>query len=239
MIAVFVAFFAVVAIGGWFNLRSRIQRLEVKIRHLRELAVRPLGYRRLEPSETALGAGLDRLTAETEQMRSLGFEILGDLIEDSESKLATRWFVDPARTTFGWLGMIEARGMAIPVALFASHRADGAAYTRRVPRIPGLAMPPFVRRQDVAATMDLAHALLAHNRFAGVEEGEWIRVESLDDVIREMPRVRALTIAWREAQPPADLLDQDLRAILGKHYERLGPVLAKKLGPEIPRAKAL
>ena len=40
-------FFAALAFGGWLNLRARLGRLERHIRQLRELAGRPLRYRRL------------------------------------------------------------------------------------------------------------------------------------------------------------------------------------------------
>jgi len=232
-----IALFAALALAGWLRMRNALARLEQKIRRLRELHGRELRYRPLEPGEDALRATLDGLDDHTAQLRAAGLEILGELVEEHESRVATRWFVDAARTTFGWIGMARTRGMAIPIALFASHAEDLAVYTRRVPKIPSVVMPPFIRRQDLPGATPIADALARHRSFAG--DGPWVRIDSLDDVIREMPRIRRLVIAWREAQPPVELLDADLRAILGKHYERLGAQLARRLAPELPRARAL
>ena len=228
------AVFATLAVAGWLRLRERIARLEQQIRKLRELSTRRLTYRRVTDADRGLDAA--GVTAAFD-LPAAGLEVLGDLVEESESKLLTRWFVDKPRTTFGWVGLARAGVGSIPVALLASHRADGAVYTRRVPKLPMLKSPPFIRRQDLPPTTDLADALAKHRELAG--EGDWIKIESLEDVIREMPRIRDKMIAWRDAQPPADLLDQDLRLILGKHYEQLGARLARKLGPQVPPAKVL
>lgn len=199
------------------------------------MAARPLRYRRLLQTEAELDAELGR--SAVADLVAAGLSTLGNLVEEGESKLVTHWFVDASRTTFGWVALARGAGRLVPVMLFASHRADGAVYTRRVPKLPMLQQPPFIRRQDVPPSTTLAEALAKHRELAGA--GDWIRIDSLDDVIREMPRMRDLMIAWRDAQPPADLLDQDLRLILGKHYAQLGARLAAKLGPRIPPAKAM
>jgi hypothetical protein len=51
--------------------------------------------------------------------------------------------------------------------------------------------------------------------------------------------MRERAIEWRLAQPPAALLDADLRSMLGERYAKYGPKLAASLAHEIPQAKVV
>ena len=98
----------------------------------------------------SLGAGDPRL-AILEQVTILVSDLpegmlgatTGTTIVIDGSAAGWGWFVDPTRTTFGWVGLAQAAGRSIPVMLLASHRADGAVYTRRVPKLPMLQQPPL------------------------------------------------------------------------------------------------
>jgi hypothetical protein len=224
--------FAIVGVIVRFTRRRRIlSRLEANLRQLRTLAIQPLRYRRIDTPGRDLGE-LERVTP---ALRARDLTILGDAIEELAGQRATRWFVDTAGTVFGWLGIIPVRGRMEPVVALVSASAERSVLTVCAPvATPGLAQPPFVDRAAIRGPLDLAAALSAHR--ARMPDAA-VSATTLDEAIAVVDRVRARTIAWREAQAPAELVENDLRAILGKHYPRFGPPLQHRLAPEIPVAR--
>lgn len=216
-------------IATFVTTRRKLARLEANLRRLRALAVREVKLRPLGAGEADTSA----LDAAGDQLRALGLTILGDAIEDAgeDGRHPTRWFADSDGTTFGWLGI--ARG--VRVGFLLSVAPERIALTRVIPRpLAALAQPPFIDRAEHYGTDQLAGAVAAHR--ARVPAGAAV-VRTLDAAIAEMRALRERTIAWREAQAPGELLERDLRAILGRHYERLGPVMARRLGVKLPEAR--
>ena len=224
---------------AWMRTRTRIARLETKIRALRELADRPSQLRRLTPEEEPLRASLDGAAEVTEQLRAAGFEVLGELVDGAGQGAVARWLVDDARTTFLWLGVVRGRRGRV-VVMMGSHRADGATFTRwGLGPLAQVATPPMVQFQVLPTAIPIADAVARHRAFAGIADREHVKIESLDDVMRERARMRELSIAWRATIPPTELIDLDLRSILGKHYDALGRHLARRLEPRIPQARTI
>ncbi|MGE5184130.1 MAG: hypothetical protein ACM31C_18800 [Acidobacteriota bacterium] len=220
---------ATMLVAGLLRWRRRLARLEGHLRRLRALSVREVNLRPLAAGERDVSA----LDAASEELAALGLTILGDALEDAgeDGRQPTRWFADAAGTTFGWIGLV--RGLRLGFLLSSS--PERVAITRIVPRpLPSLAQPPFIDRVEHCGTDKLADALAAHR--ARVPAGAAV-VRTLDAAIAEMRALRERTIAWREAQAPGELLERDLRAILGRHYERLGPVMARRLGVRLPEAR--
>ena len=238
---------AAMLIASVVRTRQRLARLETSLRRLRAIAMRDIALRPLAAGELDVAA-LDGLA---DQLRGLGLAILGDAIEDSgpDGKHPTRWFADTAGTTFGFVGIARTARTGFMV----STSPERVALTRVVPRpLPSLAQPPFIDRgelygetsgfagprsdaQRCAEWIDkLGEALAAHRTRVPANAA---KVATLDDALREMRALRTRTIAWREAEPPDTLLDRDLRAMLGRHYDRLGHIMARRFGIRLPEAR--
>ena len=226
-IAVTVALAAFVSLTRF---RERVNTLETKIRRLRELSSKELEYRELAADDPSAAP----LAAFDAELAAAGVTVLGTMVDVAEP-VPSRWFVDRAGTSFGWVARIDHTHAAVVV----SRRGDEVYQTRRSFAAVALAQPPWAHRQTVRTGLTLAELLAHHHELVG-DRPELAQVASLADLARELTETRARNQAWRNAQDPAELLDRDLRGILGKHYDGpLGAKLARRLAVELPRARAL
>ncbi len=210
-----------------YRRRRGLARLEARLRALRAAASRPIEHRPPAASDIVP----PQLAELSDQLRALGVTELGDVVE-TEGNNRMRWFADAAGTTFGWGGVSG----GLFVAFLMSHAGDRWTLTRFLPRrAPALAQPPYIDRAEHVGGR-LAEAFATHR--ARVPDGA-IAVRTLDDGVRELADLRTRTRAWRDAQPPDQLLDSDLRAVLGIHFAHLGPIMARRLGVRLPEARAL
>jgi hypothetical protein len=212
------------------RLRQRLALLAEQVRGLRERALERITYR--PAPKDALASVLDDVTAEAE---SLGLTMLGDHVE--EAKLAAlerpmRWFVDGAGTTFGWMAPFEVDGAKHTVIVLMSHELDSQTITARQPLASTLSRPPFVTLQHVAPATSFQQTLAKHRAKAGLEDSEraFIPVKTFEQICHELDRMRDKVIAWRTAQPAGELLDADLRSLLGSQYDKLAPAVKRRLG---------
>jgi hypothetical protein len=232
---VLAAVFAVLSFSTLFRRQKAIKSLEGNIRKLRTLAVRAVKYRRLREGDDEARKILGGLDKGTKELEELGCTLLGDYIEESQAaQLPTRWFVDADGTTFGWIAVAPTPLGLRDVAMLMTG-GERTAITLCTPRgAPGLAQPPHVDRVVREGFLDLKAALAEH---AKRKPADAKKVTSIDDAFAVVEDVRARTATWREAQAPDALLDQDLRAVLGRHYEKLGKTLAKRLASDLPEAR--
>jgi hypothetical protein len=218
---------AFASVAGHFRMKSRIASLEVAIRKLRALAVSPIVYTR----EDGAGAALDDLD---DAFATSRLTKLGDAREGREG-LPMRWFVDANKTAFGWVGIAPHASGPVRLGMVMSCNAERIVATASTPRsAPTLTRPPFSDREVVVGPLDLA-ALLATHYKRRPESAD--PVETLEGAFAMVERARARTAAWREEQPQDQLLDSDLKAVLGRHYDRLGPILRKRLAIGVPEAR--
>jgi hypothetical protein len=218
---------AVVAVFRLYRRRRGLARLEARLRALRAAASRPIEHRAPEPGDSVPA----QLAELSDQLRALGATELGDVVETEGDNLM-RWFADADSTTFGWGGVSG----GLFVAFLMSHAGERWTLTRFLPRrVAALAQPPYIDRAEHVGGR-IADAFATHR--ARVPGGA-IAVRTLDEGLRELADLRARTLAWREAQPPDQLLEDDLRAVLGIHFARLGPIMARRLGVRLPEARAL
>ncbi len=253
----------IVLIGIVFllRLRAKLALLAEQIRRLRANALEPVSYRPAPPG--AIGGDLAALTADAD---ALGFTMLGDHLEDSSldqlraaggvaaraceagpcehSGRAMRWFVDPAGTTFGWFAPFDAGGLRHVVVVLMSHELAAQTITSRQPPASLLSSPPFVDMQTVPMSASLADTLARHRKRAQLDDPEraFIPVRTFEQLTAELDRMRGKAIAWRKAQPVDELLDADLRSLLGAQYDKLsGPIrrrLVARAGAAGPRSGA-
>jgi hypothetical protein len=226
-------------IVAFVRFRRRIARLEAKIKELRAIGMRPLKYRRVERDDPQHAGKVAELDAVNGELAAAGVTVLGDGTSDAE-KQPVRWFVDADGTTFGWIAILQhpTKG-ALRVCVLFSRKGDTVYYTRRTVGQVALAQPPFVVRQTLPIFTSLAATLAAHRKLASLPGDGFERIATLDQAMAELEQLRTRSQAWREAEPPGSLLDRDLREILGKHYDRLAPHLARRFDVELPRARVV
>lgn len=211
------------------SVRARLTLLAEQTRRLRANALEPVSYR---PAPSgALGGGVVKITAEAEQ---LGFTMLGDHLEDSSlatTGRAMRWFVDADGTTFGSLAPFDYDGQRHIVVVLMSHELAAQTITSRQPAASLLSRPPFVDMQTLPLTTSLAETVAKHRKRAQLDDAEraFIPVRTFEQLTTELDRMRSKVIAWRKAQPADELLDADLRTLLGSQYSKLAGPLRRRL----------
>ncbi len=220
-----------IALGVIFVLRARRQLavLAAQIRELREHAVKPITYQPVASIELA-----DELVAATREAEKAGFTMLGDYLEESPARAAgmpMRWFVDPRGTTFGWMAPFYVRGKREIVVVLMSHQLGAQAITSLTPKASALSRPPFVQVQHVELTASLKETMAKHRALAKLDDETrgFVPVKSFDQLGKELDRMRQKVIEWRLAQPTEELLDADLRSLLGAQYARLGSAMRRRL----------
>ena len=223
---------AVVFATASLRQRKHLARLESLIRDARNLALTDITY---EPVDARWLPYLDGLDVPG------GMTALGDFVEHPVGRSpsgALRAFVDPDRTTFGWLARATA-GTGPVVAILMSTTPDDVYITRWTPARGGqLSAAPWAHTDDAPYALGLPAAVERHRARVASTKGQ-TAVHTLEDMQAELRRVRAKTIAWRPSLAPQTLLDRDLRSILGAKYDALGPHLASKLAPEVPQARVV
>jgi len=222
---------ALIAGATALRTRKRIARLEALIRKGRDIA---LGGMSFTPVDARWQPFLDGLDVPS------GMQALGDFVEVPEGREpsgALRGFSDPTGTIYGWMARIGATKAMVMVLVTAT---DTDIYlTRLTPAAGGLlSAPPWAHREVVAYQRGVEGALERHRARVAAVTGA-MRVTTVAELQAELARVRGMTIAWRQAQPPAALLDADLRSMLGRHYDTLGARLAKRLAVEMPQARVV
>ena len=220
---------AVLALVFVVRVRARLAVLAEQIRQLRTNAHEPINY---SPAPAGvLDKTLGALTAEVEK---LGFRVLGDYVENSTIDKGTRvmrWIVDGANTTFGWLAPFEVDGQRHLLAVLMSHELDQQTITARQPASSMLSRPPFVDVLAVPVTTSMTETYARHRKRAQLDDPEraFIPVRAFAEVEHELARMRDKVSAWRRAQPADDLLEADLKALLGAQYTKLAGPLRRRL----------
>jgi hypothetical protein len=211
------------------RLRARLALLAEQVRQLRANALEPISYR--PAPKDALG---DTVTKVTEEAERLGFHVLGDYLEDSALDATgrpMRWIVDAEGTVFGWLAPFEVSGQQHIVAVLMSHELDRQTLTSRQPPASLLSRPPFVDMQSVPTHVSLTELVSRHRKRAELDNNDraFVPVKTFDQLTAELDRMRSKTAAWRKAQPADELLEADLRSLLGAQYAKLAGPLRRRL----------
>ena len=197
----------------------------------RELAAGDPPYRAATDDDRELTAGLG--ASDVDALIALGFTALGDLAVQRPGRPVDwimRAFVDRAATTCAFLAV----GRPDPVQLAFCSYAAGEVFTTVRGTSPRLADPPFTHRKATAKELPLATIIAEHRASAKLDDAA--RIASRDMLLAELARSHVRVRNWRAAQPPDELLDADLKNVLGEHYARLGKVWARRMRAELPQA---
>lgn len=197
--------------------RSSLEGIVQGIVRLRGLAGRSPRLVPL-PAESPDVTPLERMVPDLE---SADLHAVGDfhaLDEGGRPAGAERWFVSGNGALFGWLGVTPAS----PVMLLVSEiPGRGFVTTLRAPRAPSTATPPTVAQQRLDWDEGLDAALRRHLS-AIAQMGRPASVEGLEAALGSMDALRAHVAEWRAAQDPAELLEADVRKILGERFDSMG-----------------
>lgn len=94
-----------------------------------------------------------------------------------------------------------------------------------------LSRPPFVEVQQIPVATSFKETVAKHRAHAKIADADrgFIPVKSFDELRHELDRMRGKVITWRQAQPPAQLLEADLKALLGAQYGKLATSMKRRL----------
>lgn len=205
------------------------------VRAMRKLAGQVIGYRPLRPDESIPSDATSLFEAARQELTANGLVVLGDLMEAPPQGPAnpTRWFTDATHTVFGWFGVLrnKAQGTVNPVMLFFSEGPRDAFFiTGRGTGPTGTAQPPTQHRDFFGWGVGLAETLRRHQ--AQITNSGVTAVSqpaTLETGPALVSRLREHAARWRAAQPPAELLQADVRALTGDKFDYVGPPLLRLL----------
>ena len=217
--------------------RERSEALETALRNARASAADPSPWRLRGDGDRAAFDMLTSVSAKADEqaLEQLGFRTLGEIALERSDKavaLASRAFVSADGTTIATLS-VSAKARGHVMALFSSHCGERQIATSRG-AVPSLAKPPFVEYEALPVKTSLAAVFEAH---VGRPRPDAAAITTIDQLLARANELRERTLAWRAAEPPDELLDADLRAMLGPAYASSGKMWFAKLRGKLPEAR--
>ncbi len=220
-------------VGAYWKRHQQVKHFEQALRDARAAADGPNPYRHVTAADAQHVERLGLLVSQEGALVELGFRVLGDLIAERDGKpfLISRVLVSAdGKTTAGLNASLLVAGRTY-VGLTSY---DGEQHVSTVRgEVPSLARPPFVVVTNVPQDASIAKLVAAHQAMP-----EARAVSSIDEAMARIDELRARTQAWRATQPPDELLDADLRMLLGKGYAHGGKRWAARLRSKLPQATA-
>lgn len=239
--AVWLVVVGVLPIWSLWRWRRRTTRQERAIRELRAFLS---GSIELWP-DPAPAAGVrgqfERVAADIAGLQARGFVSLGEIavIFQDKAVQVMRTFVDEAGTTFAYF-VVSLDRYAPPMFIFECYSDDAEWSTLRAARRgPHSADAPFVHAQALPRSLGLDELLAKHRDFTGrdADDASLLRCTTAAALCRLLTRNHDRAARWRAAQPSDDLLQADLRGILGDSYERAGAWWTERLTAPLPSAR--
>ncbi|MEO7092921.1 MAG: hypothetical protein ABI175_06705 [Polyangiales bacterium] len=165
------------------------------------------------------------------ELVGLGFRPLGDMIFSVPNfpiRVAMRGFVDETGTISAYLTLAAQRGATPTVELESSTQEQSYGTSRTKPTNFSMPRPPFFHRIEVDPAISIADLLALHRKHVP-PDAALISIATGDEQLQEVTRHRALDRGWRASLDPAELLEIDIRGLLGKRYARYAPLLKRRL----------
>jgi len=132
-----------------------------------------------------------------------------------------RWFVSGNGVLFGWLGPTPAGPVMLLVSEVPGH---GFVTTLRAPHAPSTATPPTVVQQRLDWDEGLEAARDRHLG-AVARMGRPAAIGDLEAALGSMASLRAHVAEWRAAQDADELLEADVRKILGDKFDGMSEMV--------------
>lgn len=233
--ALYVGWRRIRAYGQYWRYQHKADAFEQAMKMGREELLADRVIRAANESDAELVEMIDMATIERKAIEACGFTLLGDAVvdvPDRRPQAIVRVFTDADRTTCAQL-TVWANHPRIRRLELVTYRDDDRYATRRT-KMGTLVEPPFVHVQSLANDTPYAKAVDEHKKFAPREAAH--RIATLDDAVTELAKFRAKVVSWRGSKSPDELLDLDLRAVLGGKYDQLGKMWARRLRGQLPEA---
>jgi len=209
------------------------------VRELRKLASEVVSYRPLRSDESIPDEFIAFFDAAQQELTANGLVVLGDLMEVplEDPSGPTRWFIDSTQTVCGWFGVLRnrAKGTLQPAMLFFSESShDSYFITGRGSSGRSTAQPPSHHRDFFEWGVGLGETLRRHQAQITRSGAAVLRqpptLEAGPALVR---RLREHATRWRATQPPAELLEQDVRVVTGDKWDYVGPRLLALLADDV------
>jgi hypothetical protein len=229
----FALFFYVRQTRGVWRRHKQLERFEQALRRARENASGPNPWRLPGDADRELVALLDAAESDARALEMHGFRSLGDVIGQMPSQsptLAMRIFLKDVVVAGIMLSRTAPQTLRVSLS---SYGAEQQFTTSRGGDGRSLAMPPWLHVKRLESGTSIADLLQEHTAFLPVD----LRVlATLDDVLANIANQRERIQRWRDTQPPDELLEADLRGLLGAHYAKAGRYWSRKLRGKLPDA---
>ncbi len=173
---------------------------------------------------------LERAKSLETELSAAGFTLLPHIITMFDRDLVARAFVD-ANGTHSVLVAITGNTAMVQLTSFGT---EETYITRRGPSASP-ASPPSLHRQALASSATFAEMFASHRSFVPAELAV-ASISSCERLVAEFVKSRQRTIAWRSTQPADDLLEADLRGLLGDDYLRSGAWFTRRFRASLPQA---
>jgi hypothetical protein len=207
------------------------RRVVAGFHRLQQMLSSPGHYRKVTSADRHL---VERIPENLSEQVAQHAALLGDTILHLADRVAAiRLFVDAERTTVLYIYAGETR-TTVAANSFTNELEFKTSFGGR----QLWAVAPFLLSQRLKSTVSIPKLLAAHRAFVtGATREPLLRIETIDDAIRIWVDMRHREIAWRAEQEPDELLERDLRLLLGRAYVRLGSRLSRKVRARIPKAR--
>lgn len=225
----------VVFVATVFITRAQtLNRLAIKIASLRKAVAEEHTYHPLGTEDPRSEEQKRRYDVESRELSDSGFTTLGDVREQSSSGTSAgvvRWFAGLDGRTCGWFAVMPTRqGPSMVRFLFSESTAtEGFFITYSGPTNIRVTQAPTIQRGQVPVEQGLAAAVSRHQELIAPSGGALRTVGTLEEAIDVLRRLRAVSQAWRAAQPYDALLTSDLHLILGSRFDQLAPAMRRRL----------
>jgi hypothetical protein len=233
--ALYVGWRRIRAYGEYWRYNHQADAFEKAMKMAREDLAADRVIRAANQTDAELVEMIDSAVIERKAIEACGFTLLGDVVVDVPDRrphAIVRVFVDAAGTTCAQLSVFanHPRRRYLTVV---TYRDDDLHTTRRSQQ-GTLAEAPFSHRLSLANDTPYSKVVEEHRKAAPADGAH--KIATLDDAIAQLTRFREKTVAWRGSKSPDELLDLDLRGVLGDKYDKLGKMWTRRLRERLPEA---
>ena len=225
---------ATAGVAAFVRDRRDLNRLEDKIREIRTVLAADFPYRVPGRGDEAWQEYLQKMIDHHKPFADCDLRMLGDLVMEMPNGhpiSMMRVLVSADSKTVVYITVYNQSDFQYASALLESYATE-AEYITHVDN-PVRASAPFSHQQTLASTLPHREIVARHAAFAKTAD---IRITSLDELLRELRRNHAMFKRWRESLSPDDLLEADLRTVLGAAYPIHGARWKRRLALRLPQA---
>jgi hypothetical protein len=233
MESIFLAIGAAAGLVAFMRDRRQVKALEDKILEIRAALAAAFPYRLPKRDDFELTWLLQQnIGPRAALLLERGMTVLGELVMQVPGHppmAVMRAFTDES----GAIAYLTIYPPQIePSLLFETYTTD-AEYITHVGN-PVRASAPFSHQQTLPITLSIQELLDRHRAFA--RSGNELPITNIYELLRELERNHAMIMRWRDSLSPEDLLELDLRTLLGEQYELHGARWKRRLAMRMPKA---